>query len=280
MRKLCVIGDPVGHSKSPLIQTAMLRAAGLEGEYTARWVARTDTAGWLEQAKREGFDGFNATIPHKEHLIPLMDWLSEDARRFGAVNTVCIRDGKTYGYNTDGDGFLRALEEAGMEATGRRVLVLGAGGAAKAVVAKLSQAGAVDVAVANRTLARAEQICRVDKRGVAHPADFEPDTLCRLAQGCGLVVNCTSLGMTGTEGDFSDLSFLEGVAPDAGVFDLVYSPPRTTLLKRAEELGLCTANGLGMLIWQAVFALEQFMQTTMDGAVVAAAARAALEEQV
>lgn len=278
MRKLCVIGDPVGHSKSPVIQTAMLRAAGLEGEYTARWVSRTDTAGWLEQAKREGYDGFNATMPHKESLVPLMDWLSEDARRFGAVNTVCIRNGRAYGYNTDGDGFLHALREAGMTAKGRRVLVLGAGGAAKAVVAKLAQAGAADIAVANRTLSRAQQVCRVDGQEVAHPADFGSDTLCRLAQGCGLVVNCTSLGMTGTGGEFSDLSFLEGLAPDAGVFDLVYSPPRTALLKRARELGLNTANGLGMLIWQAVFALEQFTQTRLDGAAMAVAARAALEE--
>ena len=280
MRKLCVIGDPVGHSKSPVIHNAMLRAAGLEGEYTARRVARSDTAGWLEQAKEEGYDGFNATMPHKQSLVPLMDWLSEDARRFGAVNTVCIRNGRAYGYNTDGDGFLQALEEAGMTAEGRRVLVLGAGGAAKAVVAKLAQAGAADIAVANRTLSRAAQVCRVDGQEVAHPADFAPDTLRRLARGCGLVVNCTSLGMTGTQGDFDDLSFLEALAPGAGVFDLIYSPPCTELLKRAGELGLRTANGLGMLIWQAVFALEQFTQTTLDGGAMVAAARTALEESL
>lgn len=280
MRKLCVIGDPVGHSKSPVIQTAMLRAAGLEGEYTACRVARTDTADWLERAKREGYAGFNATMPHKENLVPLMDWLSEDTRRFGAVNTVCIRNGRAYGYNTDGDGFLRALEEAGMTAEGRRVLVLGAGGAAKAVVAKLAQVGVADIAVANRTLSRAAQVCRVDGQEVAHPADFGPDTLRRLARGCGLVVNCTSLGMTGTGQEFADLSFLEELAPDAGVFDLIYSPPCTALLKRAGELGLNTTNGLGMLIWQAIFALELFAETKLDGTAMAAAARKALEESL
>ena len=280
MRTLCVIGDPIEHSKSPVIHNAMLRAAGLEGEYTARRVVRTDTAGWLEQARREGYDGFNATMPHKENLVPLMDWLSEDARRFGAVNTGCIRTGRTYGYNTDGDGFLQALREADMDPAGKTVLVLGAGGAAKAVVAKLAQAGAAHIAVANRTLSRAVQVCRVDGREVAHPADFAPDTLCRLARGCGLVVNCTSLGMTGTGQEFADLSFLEQLAPGAGVFDLIYSPPCTELLKRAGELGLRTANGSGMLVWQAVFALEQFTQTTLDGGAMAAAARAALEENI
>ena len=280
MRKLCVIGDPIAHSKSPVIQNAMLRAAGLEGEYTACRVAGTDTAGWLEQAKVEGYDGFNATMPHKENLVSLMDWLSEDARRLGAVNTVCIREGKACGYNTDGAGFLQALREADMDPTGKTVLVLGAGGAAKAVVAKLAQAGAADIAVANRTLSRAQQVCRVDGQAVAHPADFAPDTLCRLARDCGLVVNCTSLGMTGTQGNFADLSFLEQLSPGAGVFDLIYSPPCTPLLQRAQQLGLNTANGLGMLVWQAVFALEHFTQTKLDGAAMAAAARKALEESL
>ncbi len=278
MIRLCVIGDPVGHSKSPAIQNAMLRAAGLEGEYTARWVARMDTAGWLEQAKREGYDGFNATIPHKENLVPLMDELSEDARQFGAVNTVCIRAGRTYGYNTDGDGFVQALREGGMDPAGRRVLVLGAGGAAKAVVAKLCQTGAEQVTVANRTLSRAAQICSVDRHGIAVPGNFDPESLRRQAKGCSLVVNCTSLGMTGGPGQFEDLGFLEELAPGAGVFDLVYSPACPPLLARARELGFSAANGLSMLIWQAVFALELFTQTTLDGPVMASAARRALEE--
>ena len=149
MRKLCVIGDPVEHSLSPLIQNAMIKAAGLDCIYDARRVAGCDTAQWLAQAKEEGYIGFNATMPHKENLVPLMDELSADAALFRSVNTVCIRKGRAYGYNTDGDGFLRALREAEMEPAGRCVLVLGAGGAAKAVVSKLVQAGAAGVVVAN-----------------------------------------------------------------------------------------------------------------------------------
>ena len=142
MRKLCVIGDPVGHSLSPLIQNAMIKAAGLACSYGARHVPAGETDGWLEQAKAEGYAGFNATIPHKERLVELADELSADAALFRAVNTVCIRGGRVYGYNTDGEGFLRALLEADMDPAGRNVLVLGAGGAAKAVVTKLAQAGA------------------------------------------------------------------------------------------------------------------------------------------
>jgi len=280
MRKLCVIGDPVEHSLSPLIQNAMGRAAGLDCVYDARRVAGCDTAQWLAQAKREGYIGFNATMPHKEHLVPLMDALSEDAAEFRSVNTVCIRDGRVYGYNTDGDGVLRALLEADMDPMGKNVLVLGAGGAAKAVVHKLVRRGAKHVTVANRTVRRAGALCsQVSAPGMT-ACGFSRETLCRHASDSQLVINCTSLGMTGTAGQFEDLSFLEELRPGAGVFDLIYSPAQTELLGAAGTLGYKTANGLGMLIWQAMFALEQFTQTKLDGAVMAAAARKALEENV
>ena len=277
MRKLCVIGDPVEHSLSPLIQNAMIKAAGLDCIYDARRVAGCDTAQWLVRAKEEGYIGFNATMPHKENLVPLMDELSADAALFRSVNTVCIRKGRAYGYNTDGDGFLRALREAEMEPAGRCVLVLGAGGAAKAVVSKLVQAGAAGVVVANRTVERAEMLCsQIGAKGLA-ACDFSRENLCRHASKSRLVVNCTSLGMTGMVGQFEDLSFLEELRPGAGVFDLIYSPARTELLRTAQGLGHAVSNGLGMLIWQAVFALEHFADTELDGMAMAAAARKALE---
>lgn len=277
MRKLCVIGDPVEHSLSPLIQNAMIGAAGLDCVYDARRVAGTDTVRWLEQAKQEGYAGFNATMPHKEHLVPLMDELSPDAALFRSVNTVCMKHGKLYGYNTDGDGVLQALREADMDPAGKNVLVLGAGGAAKAVVYKLVEAGATHVAVANRTVERAGALCaQVGAKGMT-ACDFSRETLCRRAAQSRLVVNCTSLGMTGTAGQFEDLSFLEELKPGAGVFDLIYSPTQTELLKAAHALGHKTANGLGMLIWQAVFALEHFSDTKLDGAAMAAVARKVLE---
>jgi len=277
MRKLCVIGDPIAHSKSPIIQNAMIRAAGLDCVYDARRVAGRDTALWLEQAKAEGYGGFNATMPHKEQLVPLMDELSADAALYRSVNTVCIRGGKICGYNTDGDGFLQALREAGMDPAGRRVLVLGAGGAARAVAYKLVQGGADTLVVANRTPERAQALCaQLGVPGLT-ACGFSADTLKRHASQSQLVINCTSLGMTGTAGRFEELSFLQELKEGAGVFDLIYSPARTDMLARAEGLGIPAANGLGMLIWQAVFALEHFTQTKLDGRAMAAAARAALE---
>lgn len=278
MRKLCVIGDPIDHSLSPVIQNAMIKAAGLDCVYDARQVAGSDTAQWLAQAKRECYIGFNATMPHKEHLVPLMDELSADAARFCSVNTVCIRKGRAYGYNTDGDGFLRALLEADMAPAGKTVLVLGAGGAAKAIVSKLTQAGAERVVVANRTVERAEALCsQVGEKGLS-ACGFSREILCRHASKSQLVVNCTSLGMTGTAGQFEDLSFLGELRSGAGVFDLIYSPARTKLLLEAERLGHPVSNGLDMLIWQAFFALEHFADTKLDDTAMAAVARQALEE--
>ena len=199
-KKLCVIGEPVLHSKSPLIQNTMLAALGLDYVYLCQPVPRGRCREWLECAKFAGYAGFNATMPHKEELVELMDELDGDARLFGAVNTVCIRDGRAYGYNTDGAGFLRALNDEGIDPAGKRVLVLGAGGAAKAVCLKLAQAGA-EVVVCNRTADKAAALCAHEPARL-RPAGFDPDTLRRKAAECGLLVNCTSLGMEGAAGQF------------------------------------------------------------------------------
>ena len=124
-RKLCVIGDPVAHSKSPLIQNTMIKALGLDYVYLCQPVPRGQCKEWLECAKFAGYAGFNATMPHKEELVPLLDELDEDARLIGAVNTVCIREGKTYGYNTDGEGFLRALADEGIDPAGKNAVIVG-----------------------------------------------------------------------------------------------------------------------------------------------------------
>lgn len=227
-----------------------------------------DVRRWLECAKFAGYAGFNATMPHKEELLPLMDELDEDARLIGAVNTVCLRDGKAYGYNTDGAGFLRALADENITVEGRRVLVLGAGGAARAVCLKLAQAGA-DVTVCNRTVDKAAALCaRMPER--LHPAGFDRDTLHRAAAECALLVNCTSLGMAGAGGRFEDLSFLDALAPETPVCDLIYAPAETELLRQARERGHRTMNGMGLLVHQAVLALERFTGVPIDAAAMRA----------
>lgn len=263
--KLCVIGDPVGHSKSPLIQNTMIRALGLDYIYMAQHVARGRAGDWLQAAKVAGYAGFNATMPHKVDLVPLMDHLDEDARLYGAVNTVAIRDGKTYGYNTDGQGFLQSLLDAGIDPAGRNVVILGAGGAAKSVALKLAQQKAVQVHICNRTLSKAEELCALDADGILRPAPMDKAALEQLLPGADLLVNCTSLGMTGVDAQFEDLSFLDHLPRQAPVYDLIYSPPETLLLEQARLRGHQTLNGLSMLVCQAVFALEHFTNTKIDG---------------
>ena len=279
-RKLCVIGDPVEHSKSPLIQNAMIEALGLDYVYLCQPVPRGECARWLECAKFAGYAGFNATMPHKEELLPLMDELDGDARLFGAVNTVRIRDGRTYGYNTDGAGFLRALAEAGIVPAGKTVLLLGAGGAAKAVALKLSQQGAERVFVCNRTVERAQQLCAQDPLGRAVPAGFDGETLGRLAAQADLLVNCTSLGMAGTRGQFEAFSFLDALPAGVPVVDLIYAPAETELLRQAKRRGHKTLNGMGLLIHQAVLSLERFTGETLDPAAMSACVREALGQSL
>ena len=273
-KKLCVIGDPVLHSKSPIIQNAIISALGLDYIYLCQPVPRGEAGRWLECAAFAGYAGFNATMPHKEELVPLMDWLDPLAKKCGAVNTVSIKNGKYYGYNTDGAGFLRALADLGVEGAGKKVLLLGSGGAAKAVAAALAEAGAW-VTVANRTLAKAEELCRMEPDRIT-AAGFEMNILCKLAKESDVLVNCTSLGMAGTGAEFGDLSFVDALPPGSAVCDAIYAPAETALLRRAREMGHPAMNGMGMLLHQAILALEQFTGQALDVEKAKAAAERAL----
>ena len=276
--KLQVIGDPVLHSKSPAIHGAMLAALGLEDiPYTARVVRRGELPDYLAWAKENGVTGFNATMPHKEDLVPLMDELDDAARAIGSVNTVCLRGGKLCGHSTDGPGFLAALEyELHVDPAGRTIMLLGAGGAARAVACALARAGASHVFVCNRTVERAAALCELDPTGCLTPAEFDRETLRGLAARSDLLVNCTNLGMEGCPGQFEDFSFLDALPQDGAAYDLIYHPAETELLRQARRRGLAGANGLSMLVWQAVLALEYFLDRPLDREVLARAAAAAL----
>lgn len=273
--RLQVIGDPVLHSKSPVLHGAMLSALGLDAAYDARVVRRGELPDYLRWARDHGVAGFNATMPHKEDLLPLLDGIDPAARLTGAVNTVCLREGAWVGFNTDGAGALSALGEVlGFDPAGSTVTLLGAGGAAKAVALALAQAGAERVQVCNRTLERAVELCARHPR--LTPAPFDPDTLERLCRGADLLVNCTSLGMEGCPRQFEGFSFLDALPPHGAVFDLIYHPAETELLAQARRRGLRAMNGLPILVWQAVLALEHFLNRPLDRGAMAAAASAAL----
>ena len=275
--KLCVIGDPVSHSLSPRIQTAMLSALEAEGSYTYETVKQDELEAFLERVRAGEYTGFNATMPHKQLLYTMMDRLDEGARQCQAVNTVCVEDGKLVGYNTDGTGFVAALKAMGCALTGKKVMLLGAGGAARSVALGLARSGARQVTVCARDKMKAADLCILFPAFLV-PTNFELGTLVKEAKTSQILVNCTSLGMTG-QGQFEDFDFLDALPSNAVVCDLIYHPFETELLRQARERGLKTMNGLPMLVWQGVLALEKFLgQDGLDKELMAKAAFGSLSD--
>ncbi len=263
IKKLCVIGDPIEHSKSPIIHNTMIKAMGLPYVYDYNKVVSGDIKNWIKTAKELNYVGFNATMPHKVDIIPFIDVMDEEAKLYGAANTICFRDGKIYGFNTDGIGFLYSLLEKGVSPKGKNVTVIGAGGAGGAVALKMVKEGAKKVSVLNRSLEKAQSLCQrfPDKM---QAFNFTDKNLKNLAKDSDILINGTSLGMGGVDRDFENLEFLSALPKTAIVCDLIYFPEKTKLLKRAEELNLKTLGGVGMLLYQGIYALEYMTGEKLD----------------
>ena len=243
-----VLGHPIAHSRSPALHGYWLRRYGLKGFYIPIDVAPADLGDVVRMLPRMGFAGVNVTIPHKEAVFRLVTRADDTTERLGAVNTVFRRGGTTFGTNTDGEGFISSLHHTapGLSLSGKRAMVLGAGGASLAVVNAILEQGAAEVAVANRTLEKAELLGhRFGKRVLPLAWNEATDQLGE----CSLLVNTTSLGMKGQPALEFDLARLPG---DAVVTDIVYTPLRTRLLEDAAARGNVVVEGLGMLLHQAV----------------------------
>lgn len=244
-----VVGYPIKHSRSPIIHSYWLKKFGIAGSYKAVEIPPDDFANFiatLKQGKPGTAVGGNVTIPHKEAAYRLADRPDALAEELGAANTVWMEEGELHATNTDGYGFVSNLDERhpGWDRTDRAV-VLGAGGASRAVIQSLRDRGIAEIHVLNRTVERARELAdRFGSRVFAHPQA----ALHEVMQGAGLFVNTTSLGMDGTEAPHIDFSPL---AAQAIVTDIVYVPLKTPILKMAEEQGITTVDGLGMLLHQA-----------------------------
>jgi shikimate dehydrogenase len=247
--KAFVVGYPIRHSRSPLIHGHWLREHGLSGSYQRVAVAPEDFEAFFRGFATQGFAGGNVTIPHKEAAFRLADAVTERGRRLEAVNTLWREDGRVMADNTDVFGFIAHLDHtlgADWADEASTALVLGAGGAARAVVAGLLDRGLEPVLVANRTLGRAEELRRFDPRRVQALAWSDVEARLR---GTRLLVNTTSLGMMGQPPLDIDLASL----PEAAIVsDIVYVPLETPLLATARARRLRTVDGLGMLLHQAV----------------------------
>ncbi|MBZ9846277.1 shikimate dehydrogenase [Mesorhizobium sp. CA5] len=252
-KKAFVTGHPIAHSRSPKIHGYWLAKYGIDGSYEAIDVAPADFAAFLKSLGENGYRGGNVTIPHKEAAFAGVARRDHAADEIGAVNTLWFEDGILCGGNTDGYGFAANLDDQapGWAVNGPAV-VLGAGGASRAVIHALKERGIKDIRIANRTLARAEELSRHFGAGVsAHGAGALGDLLA----DAGLLINTTSLGMHGDATLSADPAGLPG---HAIVTDIVYVPLETPLLAAARARGLKTVDGLGMLLHQAVPGFERW----------------------
>jgi shikimate dehydrogenase len=252
-RRAFVMGWPIGHSRSPLIHGHWLRRYGIPGSYSAEPVRPEDAPEFLRNLGPQGYAGGNVTVPHKEAAFAICDRLSPVADKLGAVNTVWVEAGKLHGDNTDAYGFAANLDErAPGWRNGRNALVLGAGGAARAVIFALQEAGFREIRIVNRTVQRARDLAvRFGAPAVAGPLAEAAELL----PAADLVVNATSAGLS-SEAPLP----LDWSKARAGAIatDLIYTPLMTPFLRAADAAGLTIVDGLGMLLYQAVPGFERW----------------------
>lgn len=250
-RQLGVIGNPIEHSISPQLHNKMIEKTGLDYTYSAFRVKQGDVAKALDGMRALNIRGFNVTIPHKVTAFDLCDEVDPFAKKMGACNTLVNTNGVIKGYNTDGAGFIKSLLHENVNPEGKRIVVIGAGGASQGVCLALAEAGCESIGIINRTKERAEKL--KDRINKYYP---KKAYVCESGDDAEILINTTSVGMNSDEMpiniDFKKLS------PECVVCDIVYCPRETALLKNAARCGLKTVGGIGMLINQAVIAFELF----------------------
>ncbi|MEE8346530.1 MAG: shikimate dehydrogenase [Dehalococcoidia bacterium] len=276
-----VIGYPLKESLSPAFQQAAFDHLGLDVRYEA-WPTPPDRlAETVDGLRAPDRLGANVTIPHKEAVLPLLDDIDELSRRVGAVNTIVNRDGRLYGHNTDVGGFLGALREDGrFDPAGARVLVAGAGGVARAVAVALIKAEAGSVTFINPPFPLAAKLVE-DMTPHAGRTELHalPDVYASwvaAARGCRLLINCTPVGMAGTQEEKDSPVSIELIPSGALVFDLVYNPVKTPLMIAAEKRGARVVGGLHMLVYQGAESFRLWTGAEAPRDVMRKAARAAL----
>jgi shikimate dehydrogenase len=281
MKQIYLFGYPLGHSISPSMQNAALRALGLDHiEYVKKPIPPEQMDEMIAALRSNDCIGANVTVPHKAAILPRLDEISELAQEIGAVNTVVKQsrpDGtqKLVGDNTDAYGFMESLRARRIETRGMCVVILGAGGAAAAAAYALAQAGAREIVLLNRSLTRA--VALADRLNRKFPQMALALNDWDAVERARLVVNATSVGMS-PHMDESPLPTHAKLAPDAVLYDLVYNPPETKFLHEAKMRGVRTIGGLEMLIYQGARALELWTGQPAPVEVMRRAAEEALEE--
>lgn len=249
------------------IMEAAFADAGLDLRYVNCEVPAESLAGAVRGAQAMGWIGFNCSIPHKVAVLDLLDELAPSAAIIGAVNTVVIRDGRLIGENTDGQGFVASLSTVA-DPAGQHVVVLGAGGAARAIAIETALAGARSITVVNRTPARGQALADlVDERTPAAARYLPWEPVLHVPHGTGVLVNATSIGFHPDEAQMPDID-VETLTPGMVVADVVANPPRTRFLAAADDRGCTTLDGLGMLVNQALIAVRLWTGRDVSGPVM------------
>jgi shikimate dehydrogenase len=255
--RICgVIGDPIEHSMSPVMHNAAFEKLGLNYLYVPFRVKKEELDKAIAGMRALNIRGLNVTLPHKVAVIPLLDKLDPLVQRIGAVNTIVNDDGALTGYNTDATGFLQALLERGIKPRGKNVVIIGAGGASRAISLILAERGS-NLIILNRTLDKAREYASSISQACHREAkalELNEENLAKVLEKADILVNATSVGMSpnGNETPVSpDL-----LRPSLTVFDIVYNPIKTRLLREAEAAGAETISGVDMLVWQGALAFE------------------------
>jgi shikimate dehydrogenase len=260
MKKACVIGWPIAHSRSPLIHTYWLKKYGIDAVYEKKAVEPNDVAQFISNLAASEFSGCNVTIPHKETAFQAVAKADEIANRLGAVNTVYHKDGVICGTNTDGEGFIASLRYAypAFDLRNKTAVIIGAGGAAKAIIGALLDEGVEKIGIINRTRERIHDLQAQFGSGIYEISEtISNDAL----KNCGLLVNTTSQGMEGQPPLELEIQSLN---PNALVADIVYAPLETAFLANAKRRGNPVLGGLGMLLHQAVRGFELWFGVKPD----------------
>jgi len=252
-KALCLLGHPVAHSFSPFIHNAISKSLSLDYVYLAHDIKPDDLEGAVAGLKTLGYCGTNVTVPHKTKIIPFLDEIRKEAKIIGAVNTISFDNNRLIGYNTDCYGFQRMLEDENVSLTDKTVLILGAGGAARAVVAACIMNNTRNIHICSRNIDKSKAYIKEFKQHAPINIDWNAITYTDIFENehlYDIVVNCTPLGMHPNE----DVMPVDPTGFDKGtvLVDLIYNPHRTKFLKVGEEQGMQVVNGLGMLIHQAL----------------------------
>jgi shikimate dehydrogenase len=269
---LGVVGNPLSHSISPELHNTLSNYLGVDAVYMPLKVDREKLGDAIQGLKALDFKGFNVTIPYKSDVVKYVDEISEEASFIGAVNTIKNIDNRLYGYNTDVDGFVNSFkEEAGMGFTGKKVMIIGAGGAARAIAVGVAYNGAKKITLLNRTLSKAMQIADIiisnippykERPDSVESFQLDDDLSAEVLQQADIIINTTSLGMH-PDIDRMPVAASAEFNPNQIVYDVIYNPSKTRFLQQAGNRGCKTINGLGMLIYQGIKAYEIWMNITV-----------------